>query len=152
TPDGKQLIAGCGRAPLGVFDAATGRKIRDVGKTSPNNPYGFALSPDGKYVACCGFDVFVWELETGKLVHELGFGRCQSVAFSPDGTKIAAVRELQPNIYLADAATGKKIAEWTIGEMGPGGWPKQDVRSLAFSPDGKYVVGLFSTFRHDQSA
>jgi RNA polymerase sigma factor (sigma-70 family) len=152
TPDGKQLIAGSGRAPLAVFDTATGRKLRDVGKTSPNNPAGFALSPDGKRVACCGFDLFVWEVETGKQVRELGCGRCQSVAFSPDGTKIAAAKEFQPVIHLADAATGKKIAVWTVGEQGQRGWPKHDVRSIAFSPDGKYVMGLFSEYRQGEAS
>ncbi len=150
TPDGKQLIAGCGRAPLAVFDTATGRKLHELGKTSPNNPYGFALSPDGKRVVCCGYDLFVWEVETGKLVRELGLGRCQAVAFSPDGTKIVAVKEHQPILFLAEAATGKKLAEWTVGEKGRGGWPKHDIRSIAFTPDGKYVAGIFNELREDQ--
>ncbi|HZV07763.1 MAG TPA: sigma-70 family RNA polymerase sigma factor [Gemmataceae bacterium] len=147
TPDGKQLIAGCGRNPLSMFDAATGRRLREVGKSSANNIYGFALSPDGKRVACCGFDVFVWELETGRLIRELKCGRCQSVAFSPDGKKIAAVKEMRTEIDLVEVGTGKHLGEWTIKE----GKPLQfSFRSLAFSPDGKFLAGILSEMREEK--
>jgi RNA polymerase sigma factor (sigma-70 family) len=147
TPDGKQLIAGSGRHPLSVFDAATGRRLREVGKVSPNNVYGFALSPDGKRIACCGFDVFLWDLETGRLIRELGCGRCQSVTFSPDGKKIAAVKEMSTDVILVDVATGKHLGEWTIKE----GQPQQfDFRSLAFSPDGKLLAGILCEQREEK--
>jgi WD40 repeat protein len=56
TPDGKQLIAGGHGNPLAVFDAATGRKLRELGANHPQyrGLSGFALAPDGKKVACCG--------------------------------------------------------------------------------------------------
>src|SRR5690348_1440176 len=59
TPDGKRLIAGIGKKPLSVFDAMTGRKLRDVGKSTSSGVLGgFAVSPDGKWVASCGEDVY----------------------------------------------------------------------------------------------
>jgi RNA polymerase sigma factor (sigma-70 family) len=147
TPDGTRLIAGSGRRPLAVFDAATGRRLRDVGKMSANGYYGFALSPDGRRVACCGFDVTLWDLQTGELIRELGCGRCQSVAFSPDGTKLAVVKELRAECLVLDAADGERLSGWAVGE---GKRPMYDVRSLAFAPDGKLVAGLVSELREDK--
>jgi RNA polymerase sigma factor (sigma-70 family) len=144
TPDSKELIAGVGREPLGVFDARTGRKLREVGKTSPNNNYGFALSPDGKTIACCDANLTLWDRETGKLVHELGCRRCQAVAFSPDGARVAGVLEMQEQLFLFDTATGRRLGSWAVGD-GKGG--NYLVSTLAFSPDGKYVGGLVSELR-----
>jgi WD40 repeat protein len=152
TPDGKQLVAGAGTAPLAVFDAMTGRKLRTVGKSTPNNFGAFALSPDGKRVACCGFDVFVWDLESGQLIHECKCGRCQSVAFSPDGKKIAVVPEWRAEVIVVEVATGKHLEEWTVKQ----GWVNNmnvgqyDLRSLVFSPDGKFLAGLLSENKEEK--
>jgi RNA polymerase sigma factor (sigma-70 family) len=144
TPDGKQLIAGFGGEPLSVFDAATGRRVREVGKVSPANPRGFTLSPDGKRVACCAHDLFVWDLETGKLIRELDCKFSDSVAFSPDGKRIAAAKIFGAEVILMEIATGKHLGEWKIKE----GQPLQyNFRSPAFSSDGKYLAGIFSEGR-----
>jgi RNA polymerase sigma factor (sigma-70 family) len=149
TPDGKQLIAGEGTAPLAVFDAATGRKLRSIGKASPNNFGAIALSPDGKRVACCGFDLSIWDLETGQLIRELGCGRCQSVAFSPDGKKVAVVPEWRAEVAVVEVATGKRLAEWMVKQ----GWVNQwnvgqyHLFSLAYSLDGKFLAGVLHEVR-----
>ncbi|HZV07760.1 MAG TPA: sigma-70 family RNA polymerase sigma factor [Gemmataceae bacterium] len=155
TPDGKQLIAGDGCSPLAVFDALSGRKLREVGEYSlgANALTGFALSPDGKQVACCGSEVFVWDLETGRLVRQLHCGLCGEVIFSPDGTKLAAAvkettRAAITGIVLVEAATGKHLAEWTVikkeevGKLAFGG--------IAFSPDGKFLAGCFKELREEK--
>jgi RNA polymerase sigma factor (sigma-70 family) len=144
TPDGKRLIAGWGSRPLAVFDAMTGRKLRDVGKLSPSRVAGgFAVSPDGKWIAACGADVFLWEIETGRLVRELQCPDCRSVAFSADGKVLAAVgwtgRE-RMEITLVELATGKHLEKWTLEE---GEFLSIGSHPLAFSPDGKYLAGLF---------
>ncbi|HEV3238531.1 MAG TPA: sigma-70 family RNA polymerase sigma factor, partial [Gemmataceae bacterium] len=146
TPDGKRLIAGTGRNPLAIFDAKTGEKLRQVGKVSPNNYYGFALSRDGERVACCGFDVSIWDTKTGNLIKELGCGRCQAVSFSPDGTKIAVVKEHSGEFQVVDATTGKSLVEWKVGENGK---EMYMVNSLSFSFDGKLVAALAAELHLD---
>ena len=54
-----------------------------------------------------------------------------SVAFSPDGTRLAAGGYQRVRLY--ETATGKKLAEWPV----PGG---DGIRGLAFSGDGKFLA------------
>src|SRR5262249_14583098 len=147
TPDGKELVAGVGRNPLGVFDAKTGRKLREVGKVSANNNYGFALSPDGTRVACCGFALTLWDLRTGGLVRELDARRCQAIAFSPDGARVAAVPEFGADFHVFDAFTGRRLAGWSAGE---GGRRMYHAQPIAFSPDGKLLAALVSELRENR--
>ena len=111
TPDGKTLVAGSGKNPLGVFDAATGRKLRDVGEHSSNNPFGFRVTPDGKRVLCLGFNVTLWDLATGELVQRYKIGRCSSVAVSPDGKRFVVLLENQSTIQHVDLNGGQILAE-----------------------------------------
>jgi RNA polymerase sigma factor (sigma-70 family) len=149
TPDGKELLAGSGRTTLAVFDPVSGRRLREVGKVSINNVYGFALSSDGKRVACCGFDVGLWDVQTGKLLRELGSARCQAVAFSPDGSKVAAVREWSGEFQVFEAATGKRLKDWSVSKADQ---PVSIVRKVAFSRDGQFVAGLVTEMREDAPA
>jgi WD40 repeat protein len=138
---------------VAVFQQAG--KLRRVGKSTPYNSGAFALSPDSKRVACCGSDVSVWDLETGQLIRELHCGRCREAAFSPDGTKVAAVWELQKGrddfqggVTVVEAATGKRLVEWTIKKGAP---LKFSFHDLAYSPDGKFLAVRFSELRKEKS-
>ncbi len=111
TPDGKTLVAGSGHEPLGVFDAATGRKLRDIGEHSINDHYEFRLTPDGKQVLCLGYNVTLWDVATGKLVKRYEIGRCSSVTVAPDGKRFAVLLLNDPKIQYVDIVTGNIIAE-----------------------------------------
>ena len=110
-PDGKTFIAGSGHEPLGVFDTATGRKLRDIGEHAINNTCEFRLTPDGKRVLCLGYNVTLWDVATGELVQRYKIGRCSSVAIAPDGKRFAVLLENEPKIQYADIADGTIIAE-----------------------------------------
>ncbi len=111
TPDGKTLFAGSGHEPLGIFDAATGRKLRDIGEHAINNDYEFCLTPDGKQVLCLGYNVTLWDVATGILVQRYKIGRCSSVAVAPDGKRFSVLLENDPKIQYVDMANGNIIAE-----------------------------------------
>src|SRR5262249_29581299 len=58
--------------------------------------HDLAYTPDGRHLATAGFDgtVRIWDVATGDPVCILrpGLSSCTSVAFSPDGTCLAAVQ------------------------------------------------------------
>jgi WD40 repeat protein len=77
-----------------VLDVSTGAVVfRLEGHTSVAE--GLAYSPDGSLIATGdnyeGGEVIVWDAGTGRPLHVLEAGEIYSMAFSPDGTKLAAV-------------------------------------------------------------
>jgi WD40 repeat protein len=79
-------------------------------------------------------DLRVWDVATGRLVrrHDLPDGHSLSdVVASPDGRLLAAASK--DRVLLLDAASGRQLAAWG----GAGEW-----QSLAFTRDGKFLVGL----------
>jgi len=111
TPDGKTLVTGNGANSLGVFDAATGRKLRDVGENSQLNPTGFRMTPDGKRVLCLGSNVTLWDLATGELVQRYKIDRCSSIAVSPDGNRFVVLLEYESTIQHVDINSGQILAQ-----------------------------------------
>jgi WD40 repeat protein len=101
-----------------------------------------AFSPDGRIAA--GSDlVRVWAADTGEQLGELGGynGLAMTVAFSPDGGRIAAAGT-DGAVRLWSATTGKPQGAPLLGHT-------DAVRQLAFSRDGSRLVsaGLDSTVR-----
>jgi WD40 repeat protein len=147
SPDGRTL-ASCG-GELKLWDAATGALRRTLKWGVP--VYAAAFSPDGKTLATGSADhtARLWDPDTGLLVRSLKEHRCSRVtwvAFSPDGHTLASVgsrgsvdedtpMEDQPDaeLQLWEPQTGA-LKRPLAGPGGP--WT-----SLAFSPDGKIVVG-----------
>ena len=121
-----------------------------------------AYSPDGKRVVSASAyagTVQVWDAATGQeaLSFKGSTGQVHSVAFSPDGKRIVAgiedVEAFTPDMGLRfprsdwtvkvwDAATGKETLSFKSST---------EIRSVAFSPDGKRVVlgGNWTVKVHD---
>jgi WD40 repeat protein len=138
-----------------LWDAQTGRELLAlpfkglVGVLRQN--HSVAFSPDGRRVATCGGEiqsrvhpgpgevvpgevVKVWDAQTGQEVLTIkDRGYVSSVAFSPDGKRIAGQSIAKLKVW--DAQKGQEAL--TI-ETAFGGWPT--LGSVAFSPDGKRLV------------
>ncbi len=91
TPDGKLLVA---RAPgprggecVKLWDATTGDEVGTLIKEQ-NDPYGFKISPDGRFVIYQPNDktVAFWEIETNRVRWSDG-GHIWGLGFSPNGGK-----------------------------------------------------------------
>lgn len=104
-----------------------------------------ALSADGTKFATGGWDGLarVWDLASGKVVHELKHGGLyvHAVAFSPDGRLLATGSD-DPDgfVQLWDVATGRKTVSMSGHDDG--------VLSVSFSKDG----GKLLTASYDKSA
>ncbi len=110
------------------------------------------LSPDGRVLAAgrcqADFAIWLWEVATGKEILRLNGSKSSigAIAWSPNGRVVASGDGLQyyagagknplQTIRLWDAVTGKELGRFT-------GY-KADVMSLAFSPDGNYLVAGLS--------
>jgi WD40 repeat protein len=134
SPDGKWLASGGNGGVTHLWDANTGKKIRDL--KAPKNGWGpLAFSPDGKTLAASagGKLLCLWQPDTGKLLHSL-VGPDQmnrSVAFSLDN-KLVAAGGGDGSIFLWEVATGKTLHVL----QGHAGAPQ----GLAFAPDHKTLA------------
>jgi RNA polymerase sigma factor (sigma-70 family) len=134
-----------------VWNPRTWEKLR----TFPADGASFAISPDGKSIACGGYQAIgLYELSTGKRVRELHGGKKQleivSLTFSPDGqTLISTGRPSTPQragisplaimpdaMRLWDMATGKERPSALNGVVvGRNARPR-----VTFSKDGRTVI------------
>lgn len=111
--------------------------------------YGLAFSPDGKTLVTCGWDrkLKFWDPADGKLKKEFpvvlpkefvgGDGvrddvRVFGVAWSPDGTRVAAT-DLGGRLWIWDADTMKARAVTETKDI-----PRYN--TIAFSPDGLWIA------------
>jgi WD40 repeat protein/serine/threonine protein kinase len=128
SPDGKRLAFANGDETVQVWDAETGRHVFNL------KGAGVAFSPDGKHIVSTVLKegtVKVWDAQTGKVTLTLKGHLGTSVAFSPDGTRIAS--DSRPGTAgVWDAATGKELLTLE-GHTGP-------ITSVVFSPDGKRLA------------
>ncbi|MEO1378282.1 MAG: hypothetical protein AAFW70_29230, partial [Cyanobacteria bacterium J06635_10] len=128
-----ELIDGYHRNPYFDFQKASrvsSLAVSKDGKTLVNNGYDDThqsiQETDGK-------NIKVWNLETGKLIHNfsIGIGSIDAVAISPDG-KTFASGGYAYEISLWDVETGKRLRTLSAKQGG--------VNAIAFSEDGKILV------------
>jgi WD40 repeat protein len=112
-----------------------------------------ALSADGKLLAVTtksGASVYLWDVDTARLVHELRIGNEQTayltlVGFAPDAKRLLAIRHERREGYTNPHWNEPATVEVATGTVTPWGWAAETEYYLpcfGISPDGKSVVGL----------
>lgn len=138
--DGKTLASGggSGAANIRLWDLGEREEIVEI-DVHRAGITGLAFTPDGKYLASCGWDaqVYLWEVATGREVrsfagHEEGV---TSLAISPDG-RLLVTGSIDGVARLFDLATGKE--RYYFSHCKRGKWDR--VVSVAFSADGTLVA------------
>ena len=135
SPDATTLVFG---AEDGVWlrDMETGNAALLPGHEPGLNSNSVAVSPDGALLAAAhsgeSFPIKLWDLRTLELAGTLpleGHGNFLPVAFSPDGTILAAGSFVSPRVPLWDVATRRLIGTLEGGQGG-------GVGKISFSPVG----------------
>ncbi len=145
SPDGKTLAASVSDGVI-FWDTATGERRAGVAKSRIGHSIIKALrfAPDGKSVATIYGDwVRIWDVATGRETRRiilpnkgserwLQHDSAHKLAYSPDGTIVAATSRRDGLIFLLDVASGR--------ELGRLDGPASRFKALAFSPDGKVLA------------
>ncbi|MGW2311641.1 WD40 repeat domain-containing serine/threonine protein kinase [Actinomadura luteofluorescens] len=134
TPDAGTLATGGGDGNVHLWDVASGR----IRKTSSGLRGAKALefAPDGRALAVSSESgspyVQIWDTITGKTVPMKVDYAAGTLAFSPDGRKLAGDRSLSGRFTLWNASNGDGTEVAPLYATG--------VPCLAFSPDGKTMA------------
>lgn len=161
SPEGKTLVTGGEQSPIRIWDRTTGKELREFGWL--RNPISCVVfSPDGRVVSSAhgrrwtigtllggppgvsDNEIHLWEADTGKQLLSLKghVDHVWSVAFSPNGTKLASA-SLDGSVRLWDVSTGKQIAN-----LDGHGWrgldrvrdKNSEVYAVSFAPDGRFLA------------
>jgi WD40 repeat protein/transcriptional regulator with XRE-family HTH domain len=130
SPDGKYILTGSWDKTARLWDAQTGREVRQfIGHTA--NIWTAAFSPDGRYILTGSWDETsrLWDAKTGKEIHQFIGG---NAAYFPDG-KVVLTYSADETVRLWDAATGLELQMFVAPTNTIIYW-------VAISPDGKYVL------------
>lgn len=145
SPDGRTLVTGGVDGRVKFWNAATGASVSFPGRISIANDgepapiINLAYSPDGRYLLVTGDseEATLFEVASGEEVLTFPAGFRGSLAFSPDGTRLAIGNwegELRLYDFEASLENVRPALLHTLrGHI-------NYVNSLAFSPDGSALV------------
>jgi eukaryotic-like serine/threonine-protein kinase len=135
SPDGKRLASG-----KKVWDAQIGQEVL----TLQGSGYAMAFSPDGKRLAGGGRaqqiigpsgsgEVKIWNAQTGQELFILKghTSNVSSVAFSPDGERLASACVFAPTVKVWDVQTGEVLLSLKGG---------RGTENLTFGPNGHWLA------------
>lgn len=153
SPDGSLVGGGGENGQVWIWNAATGRPVGSafppVDRFSGDTVQGLAFSRDGKDLVTIGSSLQVWSVATHSMLRQLvaqTHSFLGSVAFSPDGTLLAAAYGGQVSLW--NTVTWQPVGHVMREPQGEG-----DVQGLAFSRDGTSIafctdvgyVGIWNT-------
>ena len=150
--DGRRIVSGSADKTVRIWDAATGRPVGAPLEGHTDRVNAVAFSPDGRRVVSGSDDatIRIWNVATGKLALAPLRNRypyrndpertvqsgVRSVAFSPDGRRIASGSQ-DETVRIWDAATGRQVGPHLTGHP----W---SVDNVGFSPDGRNLLSASS--------
>jgi WD40 repeat protein len=129
-PTSPLLATGCHDGTVRIWDLAKNAQVRQINAhTTPTPPapvYGVAWSPDGKQLVSSSFDktLKLWDAASGNVVREF-----------------KAYKPAEPAVTNRETvATAAGALAYLVPDKPPENGHRDSVFSVAFSPDGKFLV------------
>jgi WD40 repeat protein len=133
SPDSTRLVSGGSDGVAQTWDATTGSSVLSH-HMAFGAVYAVAWSPNGQFIAAGAAVVDIWNARTGRLIRSLSstnvFGPTD-LQWSPDSQRLAV--GLDNNL-------GAQIWSLTSSKMLLSYRPPSQLRTLAWSPDGQFIV------------
>jgi hypothetical protein len=142
SPDGTLLASGGGggSAKVCIWHLGEGEPAGELDAHRAGIT-GMVFTPDGKHLVTSAWDcqVIVWDVNAAQELRRFeGHDEAVSgLALSADG-KLLATGSLDCQVRVFDFATGKELRRITVKKRDP----REEVVSVAFSPDGTHVAVL----------
>ena len=133
---GDRVVTAGGDGIVRLWDAVTGRRIREFTHGAPIN--SVQLEAGGEHVVSAGDDgtVRVWDLTTGQERHRFAHeAKVTAAVFSPDAALVAS-SSWDGTVRLWSLTTGQQSATLVHQHEGK----PTDVRGVVFSADSAYVA------------
>ena len=154
SPEGESVVAGGENHTAGIWNVETGRLVVRLNPNPPLNVLAVAFAPDGKSVATGYVNsekkmskaypsdsciVILWDSVTGQEIRRFWGHNApiRSIAFSRDGKLLATgsgvgfVEAIDNTVRVWSVASGEELERFRPGTT---------VNSVAFTPDGQYVI------------
>ena len=135
SPDGRQVVATCGKREVNVIDAKNGQLVFTT-SALPDPGLAAKFSPDGLWIAAGGIGkpsgIRVFDSQTGKRLPTIDTDLrwVRKLDFRKDGKLLAAAALFGVRVF--DTASGQTVL--TLKDF------KVNVYGVAFSPDGKQLA------------
>ncbi len=137
-PDGKHLATLGAEGTIRLWDIATGRSLgvvdlaRRIRVTEKGTSSRLHWSPDGRRLAIAADErIQIWDPETGRETARIDHPTT-TLAWGPDGARIASADAGSPVVRLWDARHGRSCGP-ALELSGP-------ASSIAWSPDGRWIA------------
>lgn len=134
SPDGRLLVTGSNSNGINIWEASTGKKIKNFLKAKDQYYTHVKFTPDGKYIlANHDKTVVMVELATGKVVRTFSGPEdfINSLDISRDG-KFLVTGSSDKSIIIFDVASGKVIKQ--IKPL------PENINDVAISPNGRLIA------------